>query len=757
MASIKEDLEIYKEMEQTAARINDLRQQGLQGSSDELKLLSRLKDLQEAEVEILKQEVDLRDETRKILSLENKYFIDIGKTFKSNVNAARSFRELQKQNQNIAKSIKSIGEEILTADETRKEILEEQKKTLEEQLKTQQLQADSMGRSVIGGRGMAQVLGRMAPVADVIGKSFGIIGDIAGGLINLLKGPFDYFDKIDKAARSISVEVGMTAEQMYTLRKQASLAAVSVQAMGASISDILAGQKAYNDELGRAVVLSKNQQVAIAEIALGTDLGADGAGRMAAGFEAFGYNMENVRDMVQETYITNQKLGLNSSKVLKNIEGSLKTAQKYSFKDGAKNLAQMAQTATSVKMSMDSVFGLSEKLFELEGAVELSAQLQVLGGSFAALGDPMQLIYQARNDMEGLQKSLIEATKGVAMFDKASGEFKIPAAELHRLRKVAEATGISIDEMTESALALARQEKALSQLNKSLTFGDEQMEVIKNLAQLNKGTGKFEIMVGDKMVLFENLSADNLDAVLKKQNTLAEAAKQRMTFFDRMKNIFEMFKAGFAPIMEKLISALDRTGFADKLSAAMETIAGTIGGMIEGGGLDDFLNSIAEGIKNFGNFVAAVFDPNRNTTLGDVLNNLGTMLGGVLTVAWNNSIGKLALVPMLGNEELTFADYAKNNGIPGFANGGIVPGTGNKDNVLARLTPGELVIPKNKVGGFTGGNNGINVNLNGTIKLDLGMGVSMDLRRDLMDNPEFKYSILQLVSNKMLELSNGTA
>ena len=757
MASIKEDLEIYKEMEQTAARINDLRQQGLQGSSDELKLLSRLKDLQEAEVEILKQEVDLRDETRKILSLENKYFIDIGKTFKSNVNAARSFRDLQKQNQNIAKSIESISNEILTADETRKEILEEQKKTLEEQLKTQQLQADSIGRSVIGGRGMAQVLGRMAPVVDVIGKSFGIIGDIAGSLFNLLKGPFDYFDKIDKAARSISVEVGMTAEQMYSLRKQASLAAVSVQAMGASISDILAGQKAYNDELGRAIVLTKNQQIAIAEIALGTDLGADGAGRMAAGFEAFGYNMENVRDMVQETYITNQKLGLNSSKVLKNIEGSLKTAQKYSFKDGAKNLAQMAQTATSVKMSMESVFGLSEKLFELEGAVELSAQLQVLGGSFAKLADPMQLIYQARNDMEGLQKSLIEATKGVAMFDKASGEFKIPAAELHRLRKVAEATGISIDEMTESALALARQEKALSQLNKVFTFNEEQQESIKNLAQLNKGTGKFEIMVGDKIELLENLSPDKLDAVLKKQNTLAEAAKQRMTFFDRMKNIFEIFKAGFAPIMEKLISALDRTGFADKLSKAMETIAGTIGGMIEGGGLDDFLNSIAEGIKNLGNFVAAVFDPNRNTTLGDVLNNLGTMLGGVLTVAWNNSIGKLALVPMLGNEELTFSDYAKNNGIPGFADGGVVPGTGNKDNVLARLTPGELVIPKNKVGGVTGGNKGINVNLNGTIKLDLGMGVSMDLRRDLIDNPEFKYSILQLVSNKMLELSNGTA
>ena len=71
-ASIKEDLEIYKEMERTAARINDLRTQGLQGYPQELELLSRLKDLQEAEVEILKQEVDLRGETRKILSLENK-------------------------------------------------------------------------------------------------------------------------------------------------------------------------------------------------------------------------------------------------------------------------------------------------------------------------------------------------------------------------------------------------------------------------------------------------------------------------------------------------------------------------------------------------------------------------------------------------------------------------------------------------------------------------------------------------------------
>jgi hypothetical protein len=230
-----------------------------------------------------------------------------------------------------------------------------------------------------------------------------------------------------------------------------------------------------------------------------------------------------------------------------------------------------------------------------------------------------------------------------------------------------------------------------------------------------------------------------------------------MTFFTKISNIFETFKAGLAPVFEKLVKVLDESNFAERLQEAMVTISNTNSSVVEGGGFNKFLDSLLDALKNVGNFVAALFDPSRNTTLGSVLDNLATMLGGLFTVAWNNTVGKLALVPTLGRGETKISEYMVNKNIPGFADGGIVPGTGDKDNVLARLTPGELVIPKNKVGGFTGGNNGINVNLNGTIKLDLGMGVSMDLRRDLMDNPEFKYSILQLVSNKMLELSNGTA
>jgi hypothetical protein len=740
----KESLNIYREINDLVTEINaniertnSFQNAGNEEIEKQEKLVDRLNDLKRIELELLDEEYDLRKKTRKL-------------TFdglKENIKAGESYRKMQKDNDNLYRSIRDLQKQAEKASDKEKETLKEIIKLKQRQYVENQAAADSVGRSVIGGKAMASLIGRMVPVAGVLG---GIFSEIKDFFIN-------YYDKLDKAARTLSVDVGMTSEQMMNLRRQAALTAVHTQAMGVHIADMLAGQKSYNDALGRSVVLSSKMMADMTDIALGTDLGADGAGRMAASFEAFGYNMTDVKDLVETTFITNQKLGLNSSKVLKNIEGSLKTAQKYSFKDGAKNLAQMAQTATSVKMSMESVFGLSEKLFELEGAVELSAQLQVLGGSFAALGDPMQLIYQARNDMEGLQKSLIEATKGVAMFDKATGEFKIPSAELHRLRKVAEATGISIDEMTESALALARQEKALSQVKNLFEFDKEQQESIKNLAQLNKGTGKFEILVGDNMELLENLSSDNLKKAIGEQNRLAQAATQRLTFFDKMKNLFEILKAGFAPIMDKVIAVLDRSNFAENLTKAMETVGNIIGNMIEGGGLDSFLTSITEGIKSVGEWIGRLFDPNKNTTMMDALTSLGKMLGGVLMVAWNNSFGRLG--SLLRFENKRGEDIMSFNDLEQVNDGDISP----SGLVISKPTPMGLkpiaqgapndtaYLRKNGMGGD------VNVNLNGTLKLDLGMGVSLDMRRDLINNPEFKYSILQLVSNKMLELTNGTA
>jgi hypothetical protein len=132
------------------------------------------------------------------------------------------------------------------------------------------------------------------------------------------------------------------------------------------------------------------------------------------------------------------------------------------------------------------------------------------------------------------------------------------------------------------------------------------------------------------------------------------------------------------------------------------------------------------------------------------------MLGGVLMVAWNNSFGRLGSFLRFENERgkdiMSFNDLEQVNDGDISPNGLVISKpTPRGLRPIAQGAPDDTAyLRKNGMGGVT------DVNINGTLKLDLGMGVSLDMRRDLINNPEFRYSILQLVSNNMLELNNGT-
>ena len=66
----------------------------------------------------------------------------------------------------------------------------------------------------------------------------------------------------------------------------------------------------------------------------------------------------------------------------------------------------MSSDALRLKLDMDGIASLADKVFRPEGAIEMAAQLSVMGGEFAKLGDPMTLMFKARNDMEGFAKDI---------------------------------------------------------------------------------------------------------------------------------------------------------------------------------------------------------------------------------------------------------------------------------------------------------------------------------------------------------------
>lgn len=762
---INRDLELEKQiLELEEKQYNQILLTG-----DEVK---KLNELYKEQYKINEQEYKLRQKTR---TLNDGIFNMLKANIKTSENVLKMEKEQKILRDSVAAQIKMQRkferDGLVEKAKMQKDIVDE----LRKQVTLNESSIDSMKRSVIGGSKFANVLGIASGAAQGIASGFGVIFKVIGTIYDFVSKIWDDFDKVDHAVRDISVNMGLTSSQMATFSKNTAYAAVETAKLGIGVDEVIRLQQSMGEGLGKNLILTRDQIKGVAEMAKGTNLGVEGVSAMAEGFSSFGVNLDTMRDRVENVFQSTQKLGLNSAKVIKTISDNLKTAQKYNFKDGSKSLDEMAKRAVSVKMDLSSVFGLADKLFELEGAVELSAQLQVLGGSFAALGDPMQLIYQARNDMEGLQKSLVEATKGVAMFDKATGEFKIPAAELQRLRKVAEATGLSIDEMTQSALELAKQDKAMSQLANAFKYSPDQRQAIANLAQVGKD-GVLKIVTSDGTTkALSALGELEIEKILGESSSLEKAAKSRMTFLDMLKNIGNVFTSKLFPVLESISQNLMKDGLLEKLQGVADKIAGFLSELFTGDNVNKMINAATSFIDKVMSIVNEVLNGN-GSFLGKVV-ELGTKLlyevfKGALDMLMKPLIGG-GIGALIGGGIGSFLGPggtmigAKLGGMAGTAIGGammINDGTVLPNSkVISQVTPNgglkplAITNPQDTItASKSGGYNNTNVNINGTLKLDLGMGVSLDMRRDLINNPEFRYSILQLVSNKMLELNNGT-
>jgi hypothetical protein len=760
------DLELEKQILALEQKIYD--QIGL--SKDESEKLTNLYKQQRS---ILEQEYKLRQKTR---TLNEGIFNMLKANLKTAENALKMEKEQKILKDSIAEQTKLIQKFELAGLKEKAEMQKDIVNELKEQAILNEASIDSMKRSVIGGGKFLKAMTGVGGAVSGIASGFGIIFNVIGKVFNFVSDIWNDFDKVDHAVRDISVNMGLTSNQMATFSKNTAYAAVETAKLGISVDEVIRLQQSMSEGLGKNLILTREQIKGVAEMAKGTNLGVEGVSTMAEGFSSFGVNLDTMRDRIENVFQSTQKLGLNSSKVIKTISDNLKTAQKYSFKDGSKSLDEMAKRAVSVKMSMESVFGLSEKLFELEGAVELSAQLQVLGGSFAALGDPMQLIYQARNDMEGLQKSLIEATKGVAMFDKATGEFKIPSAELHRLRKVAEATGISIDEMTQSALELAKQDKAMSQLANAFKYSPEQRQAISNLAQVGKD-GVLKIVTSDGTT--KALSALNdleIENILGKSSSLEQAAKSRMTFLDMLKNIGNVFTSKLFPVLESISQKLMDSGLLKNLEGVAEKIAGFISELFTSDKVGKMIDAATSFIQKIFNIIDSVLSGD-GSFIGKVIDAGSQILFQIFKQAASMFIGPLiggGIGALLGGIAGSFLGPggtmigAQLGGMAGTAIGGAIAindGTVLPNSkVISQVTPNgglkplAVANPQDTItASKSGGYNNTNVNINGTLKLDLGMGVTADMRNDLASSPDFRYAVLQLVSNNMAELMNGTA
>ena len=361
-----------------------------------------------------------------------------------------------------------------------------------------------------------------------LGKA--ILGDL-NGIMSSFKQIYNSIDdltkpyrKVDAAASKYAKTVGMTKAGMDSLAKTSlnNVASKLASTYNISTEELLEAQANYVKASGRNIRLDNADQENMAAM---HKMGGNG-NELAALYDNFGVSMEETADHVGKMISDASKQGLSFEKYSDNVAKNIKIAQNYTFKNGLKGLESMAKKATAMKMDMQQVAALADKVSTVEGAIDVSSQLQVLGGPFAQLADPLGMLNEGLNDMEGLQDRLIKMVGGLGSFDKETGEVKVSAFNKQRIKAASQAMGVDYGTIMESVNAQARRGEISKQIAASETasgFSDDIKELIMNSGTIKDG--KAGVSIKGKFKSVDELTEKDYEALQAESRIESEDIK----------------------------------------------------------------------------------------------------------------------------------------------------------------------------------------------------------------------------------------
>ena len=365
------------------------------------------------------------------------------------------------------------------------------------------------------------------------------------------------YDDIDASARKAAINQGMSVTRMETARNIAHDTEKSMASLGFEAG--FAGQmmSAFADETGRQVMMSQQSLETLTKISKRTGISHQEMAGLAGQMEAFGMGAEGSANAIESIEDMSNKMGVNTQKVIKKVQQNLKLINKLNFKGGVKGMARMAASSEKYKISMESVAGFADKVFRPEGAIEAAANLQVLGGGLAKLGDPFKLMSQARNDPEAFADSLIQSAGGIAQLNKETGAFVVNGMQLDRLKELSSITGESLDELVGRSKQLAK----VNMFEDALKFDpkSEDGQFLSTIMDMDAKGGFVIDAKGDKKYL-KDLSASQQQSLAKelkdKKKSDEEREKAIQSTRERIRNKLYEVLMQFGPIIKKLDDAL---------------------------------------------------------------------------------------------------------------------------------------------------------------------------------------------------------
>jgi hypothetical protein len=213
----------------------------------------------------------------------------------------------------------------------------------------------------------------------------------------------------------------------------------------------------------------------------------------AENFRNVGIGLDGAAKSIEQIGSRSIKLGLSAKATSETLISQLGKLNAFGFQNGIAGLGKMVQEAQALKINMESIFTVADKLYDPESAINLAANLQVVGGAVGDLADPIKLMYDATNNVESLQTSIIGAARSLATYNAEQGRFEVSGANLRRAKAMADSLGISMGELTNMAVKGAAKFEAMSELNMFPSLTDDQREFVSNIATIKDGKVGFDI------------------------------------------------------------------------------------------------------------------------------------------------------------------------------------------------------------------------------------------------------------------------
>jgi hypothetical protein len=350
-----------------------------------------------------------------------------------------------------------------------------------------------------------------------IGKTFvkGIVDNI--GL---------YFDQQTALLEKVNTETSLTGQLSKDFREEITNANPRLLQLGISFGELSESATQLVTQTGRFNLINQQTFERAGEVAKAYVGSLQDLVKMYPEFEKVGIGAADAQEKIADAGKRSLELGLNSKTVTSALEKNLGKLNEFGFRNGVRGLEEMTRKSIEFRSNMEDVTRIADKVFSPEGAIDFAANLQVIGGVMGDFNDPLKLMYMATNNVEGLQDALIDAAGSLATYNSEQGRFEITGVNLRRAKAMASELGMTLGDLSKTAIAAAERTSASSDLiAQGLTLDEDQQRFITNLAQMKGGRMTIELQseflkeqFGKNEIALEDLDQNQANLLVRYQN-----------------------------------------------------------------------------------------------------------------------------------------------------------------------------------------------------------------------------------------------